>query len=201
MKKTIFNLSTLVLLALAYILDTGGVFVYFLAAAVAHELGHIVAVYVIGGTVRGFEPAPFGFCLRFDGLMGYGCDAAIAAGGGAMNLLLAFILAVAAKCVPAAEVCNRAAGAMLVVGIYSLLPAQPLDGGRVLYALTAWFSDDRLAYLVTRAASIIVGAGLTALGLYILFKTRYNMSILAVGGLILASNIQKGYRKNTAARA
>ena len=100
MRKKVCGLGTILLLALAYVMDTENVFPYFVAATILHEMGHVIAVAACGGRIRSFTLAPFGFCLRFDGMMSYWCDAAIAAGGAAMNLCAAFLLSVAAKYLP-----------------------------------------------------------------------------------------------------
>lgn len=201
MRKKLCGLGTVFLLALAYALDTEGVFPYFVAATVLHELGHVAAVYACGGRVRGFAPVPFGFCIRFDGMLSYWRDAVIAGGGAAMNLMSAFCLSVAAKYSPGVEALPLAAGVNLLLGLFNLLPALPLDGGRMLYALMAQLTDDRRALMVTRVVSLIVGAAAGALGVYILVKTRYNMSILAVSGLILGGTYAQGAGKNITARA
>ena len=171
MKKRLCGLGTLCLLALAYALDTEGVFPCFVAAAIIHELGHTVAILTCGGRIRAFELAPFGFCLRFDALLSYRCDAIVAAGGAAM------------------------------MGISNLLPALPLDGGRILYALLAQWTDDWHAAAITHVVSLLAGATVSALGVYILVKTRYNMSILAMGGLILGGTYAQRTGKNFTARS
>lgn len=201
MRKKLCGLGTLLLLALAYALDTEGVFPYFVAATVIHELGHVAAVYACSGRVRGFASVPFGFCIRFDGMLSYWCDAVIAGGGAAVNLLSAFFLSVAAKYLPDVEMLPLAAGVNLLIGLFNLLPALPLDGGRILYALLAQLTDDRRALVVTRGVSLIVGAVAGLLGVYIFVKTRYNISILAVSGLILGGTYAQGAGKNIAARA
>ena len=201
MRKKLCGLGTLLLLALAYTLDTECVFPYFVTATIVHELGHVVAVYACGGRVRGFAPEPFGFCIRFDGMLSYWRDAVIAGGGAAMNLMSAFFLSVASKYLPDAEALTLAAGVNLLLGLFNLLPALPLDGGRMLYALLAQLTDDRRALIVARGASLVVGAAAGMLGVYILVKTRYNMSILAVSGLILGGTYAQGAGKNITARA
>ena len=201
MRKKVCGLGTILLLALAYVMDTENVFPYFVAATILHEMGHVIAVAACGGRIRSFTLAPFGFCLRFDGMMSYWCDAAIAAGGAAMNLCAAFLLSVAAKYLPWTESLKLAAGGNFLLGLFNLLPALPLDGGRVLYALLAQILDDRRALIATRAASFLIGAGITALGVYILVKTQYNMSILAVGSLILGGTYAQRTGKNFTARS
>ena len=201
MKKRLCGLGTLCLLALAYALDTEGVFPCFIAAAIIHELGHTIAILTCGGRIRAFELAPFGFCLRFDALLSYRCDAIVAAGGAAMNLCAAFILSVAGKYAPDVQILMPAAGVNLMMGISNLLPALPLDGGRILYALLAQWTDDWRAAAITHVVSLLAGATVSALGVYILVKTRYNMSILAMGGLILGGTYAQRTGKNFTARS
>lgn len=201
MRKKLCGLGTILLLALTYALDTEGVFPYFAAVAILHEAGHVIAVYVCGGRVQAFEAAPFGFCLRFDGMLSYWCDAVIAAGGAAMNLFLAFSLSVAAKYLPNVQGLTLAAGVNFIMGLFNLLPALPLDGGRVLYAVLAQTTDDSRALAVTYLLTRLIGAAVSVLGVYILVKTRYNMSILAVGSLILGGTYAQRAGKDFTARA
>ena len=200
-RKKLCGLGTILLLALAYALDTEGLFPYFAAAALWHELGHVAAVYVCGSRIRAFTFAPFGFCLHFDAMLSYPCDAAIAAGGAGANLLAAFLLSVAAKYLPQLHNLTLASGVNLLIGLFHLLPALPLDGGRTLYAILAQITDEHRAFAVTRALSLLTGTAITALGVYILLKTRYNISILAVGSLILGGTYAQRAGKDFAARA
>lgn len=201
MRKKLCGLGTIFLLALAYALDTEDVFPYFVTATVLHELGHVLAVFLCGGQIRGFEPAPFGFSLRFDSMLSYWKDAIIAGGGAGMNLLTAFLLSVAAKYLPGRADWMLAAGVNVVIGFFNLLPALPLDGGRILYALLAQLTDVTRALAITRAVSFLIGVAVTAFGVYILIKTQYNMSILAVGGLILGGTYAQRAGKDLTARA
>ncbi len=201
MRKKLCGLGTILLLALAYALDTEGVFPYFVAATVLHELGHVLAILICGGRVLGFTPAPFGFSLRFDGMLSYWKDAVIASGGAGMKLFSAFLFSVAAKYLPERADWMLAAGVNAVIGLFNLLPALPLDGGRILYALLAQLTDDTRAWTATRAVSLIIGVAVTVFGVYILAKTQYNMSILAVGGLILGGTYAQRAGKDITARA
>ena len=193
--------GTLLLLALAYALDTEGVFPYFAAAAILHELGHALAVFACGGHVRDLAPAPFGFSLRYDGLLSYGKDAVIALSGPAANLAAAGVGIVVGRWLPETRGTALFTGVNLMIGLFNLLPARPLDGGQILYALAARQLDVRRAETLTRAVTRLLGLGITALGVYILLKTRYNISILAVGSLILGGTYAEGAGEDTAPRA
>lgn len=184
MAKRFFGLGTLLFLTIAYVMDTEGMFLYVLASSLLHELGHLGMMFVCGAKLRRVEWSGFGFLLRFDGLLPYTHDALIAAGGVMMNLLTAFFFAQTAEYTAyAAEMC-LAAGVNLLMGLFHLLPALPLDGGQVLLALLSCRLPEDWAREIVRRISLAIGVGLLIFGVYILIKTRYNISILALCGLI-----------------
>lgn len=201
LKRKVFGWGTLLLLSLAYALDTEGLFPYFLTAAVLHELGHAIAIRLCGGRMLGMVPGSFGLTLRYDGLLSYGRDACIALGGPAANLLAAVLGMGLTACVPALSGKTLFSGVNLLLGAFNFLPARPLDGGNALCALLCRRMDALRAENVTRLVSRITGGILTGLGVYILVKTRYNISILAVGSLILGGTYAAGTGTNFVSRA
>ena len=60
-----------------------------LCAAALHELGHLTAVYALGGSVTRLRLTAAGAELRLAGMPGYGAELACAAAGPAVNLILA----------------------------------------------------------------------------------------------------------------
>jgi Zn-dependent protease len=146
----------------------------FLGSLLAHEVGHAVVARRAGLRVRGItlwllggvaqleeEPATPGDELR------------VALVGPAVSLALAAVFGLAAvagslAALPAAAV---AVAAWLAVGnaalaVFNLLPAAPLDGGRVLRGLLWRRHGSRLRASVTATqAGVWVGAGLVAYGL------------------------------------
>ena len=201
MRYSLRGLGTMLLLALAYALDTEGLFPYLAASVLLHELGHVLALRLTGGRIRGIAPASLGLTLRYGALLSYGRDAAVAFGGPAANLAAALLAMGLAGRLPEAPGLSLFAGVNLMLGVFHLLPARPLDGGGVLRALLARRMEiDRADRIVTRM-SRIVGLVLTGAGVYILVKTRYNMSILAVGSLILGGTYAAGTGKDPSSRA
>ena len=184
MAKLFCGLGTLLFWAAAYLLDTEGLFPYMLAASLFHELGHLLVILLCGARLRRVEWCGFGFLLRFDGLLPYTHDALIAAGGAAMNLALALLCSFAAEHTAFAPALHLASGVNLLLGLFHLLPALPLDGGQVFLALLSCRLPEERAREITRRISLAIGMGLLVFGVYILLKTRYNISILALCGLI-----------------
>ena len=146
-------------------------FVAALAACVAlHELGHSLMALYYKVPVRDITLYPFGGIAAMD-LRGVTpkAELLIALAGPAVNFVLALLLT------PVAVVSIYywgisypiwLLGVNLAMGIFNLLPAFPLDGGRVLRALLTWKSGNFLT-ATRRAASVgkVIAVGLGVAGL------------------------------------
>jgi Zn-dependent protease len=146
----------------------------FLGSLLAHELGHALVARRAGVRVRGItlwllggvaqledEPATPGTELRV-AIVGPAVSLALAAGFGLAALAggLAGLPALAVVVAAWLAVGNTA------LALFNLLPAAPLDGGRVLHGLLWRRHGDRLRASVTATrAGQLVGAGLIVYGL------------------------------------
>lgn len=161
----------------------GVVFVLLMFGAVLlHELGHALTARRFGVPTRAITLYPIGGVAE---LLGHartpGQDALIAVAGPAVNFVLAAGLALVAWLAPLtpgpAFFVNALVWANLGLGLFNLLPAFPMDGGRILRAgLTS-----RLGRL--RATEIAVGLGrLAAVGLAVwgLYSSMWYLLIAAV---------------------
>jgi Zn-dependent protease/predicted transcriptional regulator len=163
--------------------------VAFFASLLAHELSHAALARRHGMPVKGIVLWLFGGVAQMEGDMpdartelkvafvGPGTSLLIA-GVGAGAAFLLDLLGVSALAV-ASVAWLAAINAML--GVFNLLPAFPLDGGRVLRAFLWRRWDDR-GRATTAAARVgrIIGFGVIGLGALEFFGTG------AVGGLWLA---------------
>ena len=113
-----------------------------LLAALCHELGHYVVLRSRGGWVRHMEISALGANMQVAGRLSYGSELLAAAGGPAVNLLLAAALAALGRWW---EPLYLLAGAQGVLGCFNLLPILPLDGGRMLWLALCWRTDPFLA--------------------------------------------------------
>lgn len=155
----------------------------FALAAFLHECGHLLALRLLRGRVEGLNFRLSGAEIRYrSGSLSYGGEVILALAGPGMNLLCALLAAAAARTHPDGML-YRFIGCHLVLALFNLLPALPLDGGRVLQAaLEARFPMEGELY--ARRVSRAVGAALLLPGLLVLLKSG-NPTLFSAGGVIL----------------
>ncbi len=161
----------------------------FALAAVLHEGGHLLALRLMGGRVERLCLRLSGGEIRYRDDLTYRQDALLALAGPGANLLCALVCAGLARLCPRAEL-YRLIGCNLILALFNLLPALPLDGGRVLGALlTSCFP--LWGETVTKGVSLLVGVLLLILGLFLL-QNGGNPTLFAAGSVIvLASDVKK----------
>ena len=110
----------------------------------AHEVGHILTAWLLGGRVSGFSAATWGARIHVEDLTP-GRELLTALSGpiaGSLGLILT-------PWYPEVGICAVAQG------IYNLLPVYPLDGGRVIRCLLHLLLGDNKAATVTEVVGII----------------------------------------------
>lgn len=155
-----------------------------LGAAAVHELGHCLALRLLGVPIGGLRIGVFGAELAADrrGLSYPGELAAVLAGPGA-NLLCAVSLTLLGGTRWAVFT-----GANLVLCAFNMLPVRPLDGGRSLYLLAAWgagpAAGERAVRWAGEAASLLLAASLV----FVMARTGGSLWLLPpAAGLLLAA--------------
>ena len=150
-----------------------------LAALVLHELGHALAARSfhvrVGGVVLHF----FGGLTQLDpGPLAGWKEIPVAAGGPAMNLLLGLFALLPA------EPFHTFGRINLLFGTLNLVPAWPLDGGRLLRAFLALRYPRPLASLLSGLLGLALCLGLFFYGLFTLqFWALLAGPFLAIVGL------------------
>jgi Zn-dependent protease len=163
------NASFLILLAVAFFAFGGalGVFVVGLAFAsvLLHELGHALVARHLGVPVSGIELSFFGGAAKMTDVPRTSRDEiAIAAAGPIVSLVLAGIglglgLATHSPWVSLVGWIN------LVIAGFNLIPALPMDGGRILRALLARRMDYVRATDVSVAIARVAAVGFVVWGI------------------------------------
>lgn len=148
----------LLLLGLMLYLDDGvGLLPWVLLAGGFHELGHMAAARLMGGRAEHLSLTAVGAELRFSyPTLSYGSENLVALAGPAANLLIGVPALWADAWLPAA--------ANLGLALFNLLPVMPLDGGRVLFNLTAEGFGPAAADCVTAVAAGVLAGVLAGFG-------------------------------------
>jgi Zn-dependent protease len=149
-----------------------GVAVFF-SSILAHELGHAVVALANGVGVSGISLWLLGGVAKLDRQAPTArAELQIAAAGPAASLVLAVFcgsLAVISGGIGdhrlATAVLIWLGGTNAILAVFNLIPAAPLDGGRVLTAaLWKRLGDAELARVISGRCGLILGVGLVAIG-------------------------------------
>ncbi|GAA0389107.1 site-2 protease family protein [Microbispora corallina] len=183
--------------AAAYLLAGVASAVLFLACLLAHELAHAVVARRHGIEVNGITLWLLGGVAELRGVPRTpGEDLKIAGVGpltslalGVVSALVAWLLATTGAAPLAAAMFAYLAGVNVLLALFNLVPAAPLDGGRILRAIlwSVWHDQARAAVAAARAGRVF-GYALIALGFLQLVGGRGLQGIwLALIGLFLVN--------------
>lgn len=159
------------------------------ACVVAHELAHSLLARRRGGTVLGILLLPIGGMSRMDHLPSSpGDEAAIAAAGPALSLLLGGLFLTAGALLgstvwPPTLVAGswwaRLGWLNLLLGVFNLLPALPMDGGRVLRAALARRLPRLAATRIAASVARVLALSLIVAGVF------YDFWLVLIGIFVL----------------
>jgi Zn-dependent protease len=145
--------------------------VLFFASLLAHELGHAFQARRDGMEIDGITLWLFGGVARFKGMFpSAGAEFRIAIAGPLVSLAIGAVCVLVAWAVPLPEAVDGVVAWLgyinLTLLVFNLLPALPLDGGRVLRSALWYFKRDfRAATLISAViarglALVLIGAGI-----------------------------------------
>ena len=180
----------LIALAAASFLISGSAFLWVgLACVLLHELGHALCARACGAVVEDIEIAPFGGVARIRGLeqLPVGRSVLVALAGPAINALLYMLCGCLAYALPQRlDLWARVMDINLVLLLFNLLPAYPMDGGRVLCALLRGRAGLARAQRLTAFMGVALGVALMALGLIALGVVgKLNVTLLICGAYVI----------------
>ena len=156
----------------------GVLFWYLMMPVVIHELGHLTAIYLCGGSLNSVKFRAFGIDMEKDEIQAsYAKEIIVTTAGICVNLAAAGILY--ATTYPTMRSMLLVA-ANLAAAAFSMLPVGNLDGGTLVRLIAERFGGVELAYRASKLCSFLVLVPLFALSFWLLIGPVRNFTLLAV---------------------
>lgn len=194
LKKTSlrFDLLTLLFPCAAILLGEGRAAAMLAGAVVIHESAHLAMARAVHVCISSVRITPFGGMAQIENLYAVPAPrlAAVAAAGPAANLLAILIASALISHhllspLTALEWIQTNAALML----FNLLPALPLDGGRLLWAMLSMrLSRSRALQIAVWSGRILAGSLVALAAWGFITKGRCNLSLLFAAVFILVSS-------------
>ena len=178
-------------LCLLRLLAEPRVFYAFLAAAAAHEAGHVMAIYLVGGRVTGIR---LGMCdakIETRGL-GYRQEIFCALAGPGMSVLV---------CLALRKAYATCAAISLLLGLFNAMPVYPLDGGRALRAGLCLVLPLGRAEAVSNIAGLAVCAAGLAGAVFCARADGLGFAPVALWLVVFARVLRHGHEEGLVSRA
>jgi len=148
------------------------------ASVIMHEFGHALMARRFGISTASITLYPFGGIARIESAIESNrAELYIALAGPAVNVILCGLLfPLAFLGIP---LCWELAWLNLIMGVFNLAPAYPMDGGRMLRAsLAKWMTREQATWWCLRISSIFAATFL-AIGVWFM-----SVSFLLVSGVL-----------------
>ena len=173
MRSSRFQISAGAILAAAliYYFTDSDFWLALLPAVLAHEMGHLGAIKLLGFRVRGFRMEWNGLCIDYTGAGNRAGEIAIAAAGP----LAGFLYAGAASRFGSTfhqETALLSAGFSLLLSFFNLLPIRPLDGGQIAEAVCKVLFGAPRGEVFACYMEIAAASALTLAGAWLLWQGR-----------------------------
>lgn len=168
-----------------------------LSAILLHEMGHLLAAWACRVRIEALSLDVLGARLHTTGLLSYGQEWLVAAGGPVASGLaaaLAFPLW-ASRGYPQQGMLCLFVGASAVMGGLNLLPVGTLDGGRMLYCALAYTVGERFATMVLRLTGGACVLALWLFSVYALLRVGEMVAPFAFSMVLLVRILQGNYQE------
>lgn len=193
-RKIKFSVHPLFLVLGIYFAVTGKVFSFlvFTLTALIHELGHSLTAESLGYRLNKIVLLPYGAIVSGETQDMPNIDQIkTAAAGPLVNIVTAIFFVCLWWLVPQIyPYTELAVVASLTLATINLLPAYPLDGGRVLLACLSLYMSQKSAYKLVKRISIGIALCVFGLFIYSLFNTP-NVSLLFFSLFIITGNLKR----------
>ena len=148
-----------------------------------HELSHLSAALIIGLTPKKISLHPYGVSLTLKNkiIYSYIDEVVLYLSGPCMNILLAlFSILVFGR----GKYSDYFYISNMLLFFMNILPVEPLDGGALLNKTLVRFSGVKSAKIISRIITVIFFSIFFTAGIFIIYKTGFNPSVLLISGLL-----------------
>ena len=213
--KIKFKASAILVVLATFFSARGEIILLFFAAALIHEVGHLMAARILKKRISRIEIGFSGARIVIgDTLLGYGEELFVALMGPVFNLLTVgtiFWSFFYANMSPAtviegglaflerggsewAEILGFVAVSSLAQAFLNLLPVKTLDGGRILYCIFASLLGERAGEIAVGIATAAVAFLSWTVALYLMLKVSAGLAVFvfAVWAFLRSDAIVKG---------
>lgn len=170
------------LLGLLYFFDETGLVGAAVLPVVAHELGHFLAIRSCGFRVLGLHLGVADLRMDYAGGADRGQELYILLAGPLLGLVYALAAARLGTSL-GSSFWVISGGISLVLSLFNLLPALPLDGGRILYCLSGSMS-------LARGCTLVLGLAMLVLSLVLILR-GWGLGMLLPGCAILGGGLRR----------
>lgn len=176
----------------AFVLGAGRLLIIVAISLSVHEAAHAMAAKRLGLGVDSIEIQPFGFVARLDTRFASPADAAsVFAAGPAASLILAAISSLIESIVPAYAAASLGMTEYsLLIALVNLIPAMPLDGGRLVYAAASKKNKPR-AFVWLKALGVFFGAVFLGIFGLLVSKGAVNLTFPVMGVFLIAAALRE----------
>lgn len=176
-----------ILILISNILISGSLFpLIYIAAALLHEFGHLMAINAFGREIEGIKFVGFGIRIKNRNIFSYRQEILISAIGPITNFALA-TLSVLLSIIFSNETLNHFIAANIIYALINLVPIPPLDG----YGILSNFLYLRFSYqkvkTIIQVTTLILLIFLLFLFIFLLWNSYLNFSFLLILGALIVN--------------
>ena len=182
-----------VLLLFAWCVIAGETKTLLLSAAslAVHECAHAIAAKNTGRRVVRVSVYPFGAVMTLDDAFGSRGEGIVAAAGPVASLTVAGMLRLLILLIGERDWSSALVRINLAVASLNLLPAYPLDGGRIFRALLLRTASERTARRVLLLFTGLIAAGLLGAGIVLILRGVPAWTLLLLPPFLIASAVSE----------
>ncbi len=156
-------------------------------AAIMHEAGHLIALWRYGSFPKKIKLTLFDIAIidRNKPLRSLKKELAVILAGVTVNIAAAILSYVLNKLFPCTFFENLLT-ANITLAVFNSLPVDSLDGGQAVFLLLCEKMDIKMAMAVLDVISFIILVPIGCIGFLVLFRSRYNFTLLLTAVYLMA---------------